>query len=200
MLFFLFYFYLYYKVKCDSQIILWLQELEYKETPQYWKAWDTTVKAVGAESVSKLPVGIEMNWQRKSPLSSFFSFQSRFWLTLNNQVVIISAWQNILGLMEHWINIVLMPWLFSANINFCFWNTQSKVFDAWTGLLKKFRMKWKTTFLCRSVLMSLCEDILVYVNAHAVFHLFNLASIQIFSETLEQCTEVEDYLPAFFGS
>lgn len=50
MLFFILYFYLYYKVKWDSQIILWLQELEYKETPQYQKAWDTTVKAVGAES------------------------------------------------------------------------------------------------------------------------------------------------------
>lgn len=51
MLFFLLYFYLYCNVKWDSQILLQLQELEYKETPQYWKAGDTTVKAVGAESV-----------------------------------------------------------------------------------------------------------------------------------------------------
>lgn len=45
--------------------------------------------------------------------------------------------------------------------------------------------------------MCLCEDIRVYVNAHTIFHVFKLADIQIFNETLEQSTEVKYYQPAF---
>lgn len=61
-------------------------------------------------------------------------------------------------------------------------------------------MKSNTTLLCWNVLMSLCEDMWMCMWMHTVFYVFRLASIQIFNETLEQFTEVEDYLAAFFGS